>query len=203
MSLAIPLWMHLTQVFDLSLVGRAARPALDLIEQSGVRRSYTFGEIDARAHRMARELLARGLGRGDRLCLHLPNRLEYIEIFLACARVGVILVPMNVLYRERELRHIVSDSDPKAIVSAPGTDAVYPPDVPVWSIDALSTGAATRDAVRSDFPASLDGDDPAIIVYTSGTTGAAKGAVLSHNNLAANGINVASCWRITETDRYL
>src|SRR5262245_37378162 len=202
MSLAIPLWMHLTQVFDLSLIGRAARPGLELIDQSGVRRSYTFGEIDARANRMARELLARGLGRSDRLCLHLANRLEYIEIFLACARLGVILVPINVLYRERELRHIVADSDPKAIVATLGTDAVYPPDVPVWSVDALTAGAATRDSTRGNFP-SLDGDDPAIIVYTSGTTGAAKGAVLSHNNLATDGINVASGWRITEADRYL
>jgi malonyl-CoA/methylmalonyl-CoA synthetase len=109
---------------------------------------------------------------------------------------------MNVLYRERELRHIVSDADPKAIVAAANTDAVYPSGVPVWSIEALSEGAAKRDDTRVTI-GPLDGDDPAVIVYTSGTTGAAKGAVLSHNNLAANGINVATCWRITEADRYL
>ena len=203
MGLAVPLWMHLTQVFDLSLVGRGARPAIELVDDSGARRSYTFGEIDARANQMARELVVRGMCRGDRLCLHLANRLEYIDIFLACVRLGVILVPMNVLYRERELRHIVGDAEPKAIVAAADTDAVYPTDVAVWSIEALTAGASTRRADRGDLNASLDGDDPAVIVYTSGTTGAAKGAVLSHNNLAANGINVASCWRISEADRYL
>jgi malonyl-CoA/methylmalonyl-CoA synthetase len=71
----------------------------------------------------------------------------------------------------------------------------------LWRIDELSAGAASRPASRVDMP--LDGDDPALIVYTSGTTGVAKGAVLTHNNLATNGITLATLWRFTEADRYL
>src|SRR3569833_429085 len=107
--------MHLHHLFDLSLIGRAARPAVDYLDSTGTLRALTFAEVDARAHRMAAELIARGLKRGDRLCLHLAYRIEYIDIYLACTRLGVVLVPMNILYRERELRHIVGDSDPTAI----------------------------------------------------------------------------------------
>jgi malonyl-CoA/methylmalonyl-CoA synthetase len=161
----------------------------------------TFDEIDVRASRMAHELTARGLTRGDRLCAHLGNRVEFLDLFLACVRLGVIFVPMNVLYRERELRHIVTDAEPSAIVVDRSIDATYPDGVALWDVDALNAGAASRDSLR---PAvAVDGDDPALIIYTSGTTGAAKGAVLSHNNLAANGITLATVWRITEADRYL
>src|SRR5258705_11407193 len=107
--------MNLTQLFDHSLVGRADRPPVDYVDATGILRTLTFGELDARANRLARELSARGIARGDRLCLHLANRIEFIDMYLACVRLGVILVPMNVLYRERELRHIVTDSDPKAV----------------------------------------------------------------------------------------
>ena len=79
----------------------------------GALRALTFGDIDARANRMARELAARGLARGDRLCVHLANRVEFIDLFLACTRLGVVLVPMNILYRERELRHIVVRRGPE------------------------------------------------------------------------------------------
>jgi malonyl-CoA/methylmalonyl-CoA synthetase len=113
----------------------------------------------------------------------------------------VIFVPMNVLYRERELRHIVSDSEPRAVVVNASSDAIYPADAALWDVDELSAAASTRETTRPD--TSLDGDDPALIVYTSGTTGTAKGAVLSHNNLAANAITLATVWQITESDRYL
>ncbi|HTI62679.1 MAG TPA: AMP-binding protein [Gemmatimonadaceae bacterium] len=174
---------------------------MEYSDASGALRALTFGEIDMRASRMARELTARGLTRGDRLCAHLGNRVEFLDLFLACVRLGVIFVPMNVLYRERELRHIVTDAEPRAIVVDRSIDATYPDDVPRWDVDALSAAAAARDAVRPTI--NIDGDDPALIIYTSGTTGAAKGAVLSHNNLAANGITLATVWRITEADRYL
>jgi malonyl-CoA/methylmalonyl-CoA synthetase len=192
--------MQLTSLFDLSLLGRADRAALD-VDVGGRLETFTFGRIEARANQMAHELAARGLGPGDRLCVHLGNRIEFIDLFLACVRLGVIFVPMNVLYRERELRHIITDSDPKAVVTSSGSDAVYPDGAVLWPVESLIQSATERPTTRVSTP--LDGDAPAVIVYTSGTTGAAKGAVLSHNNLAANGINIATCWRISDADRYL
>ncbi len=195
--------MHLTQLFDLSLLGRAASPAIEYHDASGTLQRLTFAEVDQRASRMARELLDRGLRRGDRLCLHLANRIEYVDIFLACVRIGVVLVPMNILYRERELRHIIGDSDPAAVVGSAAFDAAYPDGVATWTVEDLTRCAQQRPSTRPETEPALDGDTPAVIIYTSGTTGAAKGAVLSHNNLAANGINVASCWQMTQADRYL
>ncbi|MBA3558957.1 MAG: AMP-binding protein [Gemmatimonadaceae bacterium] len=193
--------MHLTALFDLSLIGRADNAALEYYDSGGNLEALTFGQVEARANQMAHELCARGLTQGDRLCVHLANRIEFIDLFLACVRLGVIFVPMNALYRERELRHIVSDCDPKAVVMSRGSDAVYPDGAVLWPVEDLIEDATKRPTTRLLVP--LDGDAPAIIVYTSGTTGAAKGAVLSHNNLAANGVNLVSCWRITDADRYL
>jgi malonyl-CoA/methylmalonyl-CoA synthetase len=193
--------VNLTALFDRSLRGRAERTALEYADAAGVIHTLTFGDVDARASRMAQELATRGLRRGDRLCVHLANRVEFIDLFLACARLGVVMVPMNVLYRERELRHIVSDSEPAAIVAARDSDAVYPTGTNVWFVEALADSAARREPRRPEV--AIDGDDPALIVYTSGTTGAAKGAVLSHDNLAANGNTLVAAWHITDRDRYL
>ena len=150
---------------------------------------------------MAHELTARGLARGDRLCVHLPNSVEFIDLFLACARLGVIFVPINILYRERELRHIIGDSEPVAVIATRDASAIYPDGTTVWMLSAVSAGAAARGIERPDV--ALDGDDPALIVYTSGTTGPAKGAVLTHTNLATNGITLTAVWRMTDADRYL
>ena len=193
--------MHLTALFDLSLLGRANRPALEYLDSGGVAHTLTFGQVESRANQMAHELSSRGLTRGDRLCVHLPNRVEFIDLYLACTRLGVVFVPMNVLYRERELRHIVVDADPVAVVTASGSDAQYPEGAVLWTVEDLRTAAEARPTAR--VLESLDGDAPALIVYTSGTTGAAKGAVLTHNNLATNGISLTTCWRIAESDRYL
>src|SRR4029079_18026482 len=184
----------LSQLFALSFEGRASRPALDYDDDGSVR-TLTFGEIDTRANRMAAELASRGLKRGDRLAVHLANRVEFIDLYLACARLGVIFVPMNILYKERELRHIVGDAEPKAVIAATKNGATYPQSTAVWDVDALTQAASAREGGRLVVP--LDGDDPAMIVYTSGTTGVAKGAVLSHNNLAANGITLATMWKIS------
>ncbi len=192
--------MSLTEVFDASLKGRVARPALDFTDAGGALKTLTFGEIENRANRMARELTHRGLYSGDRLCVHVPNSVEFIDLYLACVRLGVIMVPMNVLYKERELAHIVGDAEPKAIVTG-GPDAAYPPGVPQWPVRELAHAAELRAPERTEV--TLVRDEPALIVYTSGTTGAAKGAVLTHNNLAANGKTLVSAWKITEADRYL
>ncbi|MGH9673361.1 MAG: AMP-binding protein [Bryobacteraceae bacterium] len=184
--------MHLTGLFDLSFRGC---PEMTALEFAG--RSFTFREIDERAGRMAHVLAARGLSRGDRLCVYLANRIELIDLYLASVRLGVIFVPINILYREREITHILTDAAPTAVVAAgemPGT-------IPVWRPEELDSEAAVSPAVLTSAP--LDGDDPAAIVYTSGTTGVSKGAILTHNNFAANAITLLTCWRISAADRLL
>src|SRR5262245_57479627 len=109
--------MQLLDLFDLSLAGRAMEVALEYECAGGAVSSLTFGELDARSNRVARLLIARDLKRGDRLCFFMPNRVEFIDLFLACVKTGVIVVPINALYREREIGHIVADAEPKAVLT--------------------------------------------------------------------------------------
>jgi malonyl-CoA/methylmalonyl-CoA synthetase len=181
--------LNLTHLFDLSFKERRDQVG---IEFAG--RTYTFGEVDARSNRMAALFRARGLERGDRLCVYLANCLELIDIYLACVKLGVIFVPINILYREREITHILNDAEPKAVIAA----QEMPGSTPLWRVEELKTPPeAGRPQVE------LDGDSPAALVYTSGTTGASKGAILTHNNFAVNGVNLTTCWAITAADRFL
>src|SRR6266849_10434775 len=180
--------MNLLQLFDLSLVGRRDETALEFISCDGRCENRTFGALEDASQRLAHVLAARGLIQGDRLCVYLPNCVEMIEMFLACVRLGVIFVPINILYRDREIGHIVRDAEPKFVVTAK-------------ELEELKRAAATAQQARMPIP--LEGDAPAAIVYTSGTTGASKGAVLTHNNFAANALNLIACWQITSADRLL
>ncbi len=184
--------MNLTHLFDLSLHGRRDHPALEFQGQT-----YTFGDIDARSNRLAQLLASRSLKTGDRLCVYLANCLEMIDLYLACVKLGVIFVPINILYRERELTHILTDAEPAAAVSA----TPLPCTAPVWDPAVLTSEAAAFPDVRPTV--TLDGDAPAGIIYTSGTTGVSKGAILTHNNFAANALNLLTCWQISSADRFL
>ena len=185
--------MSLTDLFAPTFRDRARHVALEWACQE-----YTFGDLDARANRMAAVLAVHGFTRGDRLALHLSNRLEYIDLFLAATRLGVILVPINVLYREREAGHILRDASPKAVV----VDSAEPMAANVWQADDLAreAAAAPANAIGAD---DVDSDAPAALIYTSGTTGPAKGAIITHGNLAANARNLVGAWRITSDDRFL
>jgi malonyl-CoA/methylmalonyl-CoA synthetase len=171
--------VNLLQLFDRSLVGHR-----DEIGLEWVGTTFTFGEIERRSNRVANVLRDRGFRKGDRLCVYLSNRIELIDLFLACVKLGVIFVPINILYREREIAHIVSDAEPRALIT---------------ESDLPDVSGVSSERPRED----LDGATPAAIVYTSGTTGASKGVVLTHNNFAANAVNLVEAWKISDRDRFL
>src|SRR5271165_2552968 len=122
--------MNLPQLFDLSFV---ARRDADALEFEG--RTYTFGDIDDRSNRLAQLLVNRGFLAGDRLCVHLVNCLEMIDVYLACVKLGVIFVPINILYRDREITHILKHAEPRAVVS----DTAIETAIPVWTRAELDT----------------------------------------------------------------
>jgi malonyl-CoA/methylmalonyl-CoA synthetase len=184
--------MRLTDLFDLSLLGRRDSIALEFEGQQ-----YSFGELDARSNRLAQFLMRQGFTVGDRLCVYLKNCVEMIDLYLACAKLGVIFVPINILYRDREISHILAEAEPRAIVS----DDAIETGLPAWTRSDLARETTRMQDLRPE--ASFDGDAPAGIIFTSGTTGKSKGAVLSHHNFAANAVNLLTCWQITAADRLL
>jgi len=186
--------MNLNELFATTFQRHANESALEWACQE-----YTFGDLDRRTNRMATVLAARGLSHGDRLAIFLSNRIEYIDLFLAATRLGVVVVPINILYREREAGHILRDSQPKALVVA-GMPPIET-EVPLWQVDDLAADARSHSTAASDV--SLNDDTAAALIYTSGTTGAAKGAVITHGNLAANASTLVDAWRITADDRLL
>jgi len=193
--------MNLLSLFDASLLGRAAVPALEFERSGQNRTAHTFGDLEARSNRLAHALQARGLRPGDRLAFFLGNRTEIIDLWIAAVKLGLILVPINVLYRERELRHILADAEPTAVVTSSDLAGFIPPGVNRWDVDEL-TAAAAGQPTRRITVASTD-DAPVSLIYTSGTTGASKGAVLTQGNFAANGAGLVREWRFSPADRYL
>jgi malonyl-CoA/methylmalonyl-CoA synthetase len=184
--------VNLSELFDPSLKGRRDDIGLEFQDQT-----YTFGELDSRSNRVAHWLLSKGFVAGDRLCIYLSNCVEMIDIYLACVKTGVIFVPINILYRDREISHILRDVGPRGVVS----DEPITGEIPVWARSDLATYASPQEGTRAW--ADLTGEAPAGIIYTSGTTGTSKGAVLTQNNFAANANNLLTCWQISANDRLL
>jgi malonyl-CoA/methylmalonyl-CoA synthetase len=181
--------MNLLDLLDASLRGRS--DAIGLEYGDG---TYTFGQVESRSNRLAQFLIGKGFEPGDRLCVYLANCVEMIDLYLACVKAGIIFVPINILYREREISHILRDAEPRAVVSDE-------PSLSAWTRNDLHAGMQTSSDIR---PAVRVVQDAAAgIIYTSGTTGTSKGAILSHANFAANAANLVSAWRFTAEDRLL
>jgi malonyl-CoA/methylmalonyl-CoA synthetase len=191
----------LTELYTGSLVARRDHAAVEYSNSAGHAASLTFGDLDSRSNRLAIILAARGISRGDRLGFYLINRIEIVDLWIACVKLGVIVVPVNVLYKEREIAHILYDSQPVAVVTTLMQMTEFPSGSICWDIDELTAAAVAAPDVHPEL--ALDAGTPAALVYTSGTTGASKGAVLTHGNFVSNALAVVNSWKITSDERYL
>ena len=178
----------------------------------------TYRELWDLTTRLALALLARGIAKGDRVGIWAPNRYEWVVTQYATARIGAILVNVNPAYRARELQHAANQSGLRLLLHARRfrstdysviLDSVRPrcsalEQVVVLDDDwdaLLDEAAAASEAALAEREASLDYDDPINIQYTSGTTGAPKGAALSHHNILNNGFFCGEILGYTEADR--
>jgi len=159
------------------------------------------GDVEATSARLAGRLARLGLAAGDRVLVSAEASAELVLAHVACLRLGLVVVPTNSAYGPRELAHVVRDAGPRAaIVDDPGRGAALAAIDP--ALHRLAPALALPDgpipALDRAAPA-----DPALLCYTSGTTGAPKGAVLRHRHCLASSEALRLAWRWDESDRLL
>ncbi len=163
-------------------------------------RVLCWRDLHLGAGRIAALLAGLGLPRGSRLVAQVDKSPEALMLYLATLRSGLVYVPLNVAYQEAELRHFVDDSQPSVLVTgarrAPMVSALAG-SAACYTLDEDGQGSLMQAAGAFDgqFPTvQCDAHQPAAILYTSGTTGRSKGAVLSHGNLASNALILDEYW---------
>src|SRR5579862_3920008 len=146
-------------------------------------REVSYGALEAGAGRLATLLQAKGVAPGDRVAVQTAKSLEAVMLYLAALKLGAVLLPLNTAYTAAEVDYFVTDAEPSLFV----TDAV--------ALAAEAANLAPLETVHEAAP-----DDLAAILYTSGTTGRSKGALLTHGALAANGQALTDAWGFTAGD---
>lgn len=168
----------------------------------------TYAQLETETCRTAGTLVSLGVSAGHRVAVQVDKSIEALVLYLATIRAGAVFVPLNTAYTPAEMEYLIDDAEPSLLVCRPQCETALRPLVEAigaqlhtfdtnglsgsWS--ALTRGPDEFESVdRSD-------NDLAAILYTSGTTGRAKGAMLSHRNLAANALTLVRCWQLNEED---
>ena len=180
------------------------RLAIETID--GQRISYA--DLMARAGRMANVLVNSGVKPGDRVAAQTEKSVPGLVLYLAAVRAGAVYLPLNTAYTLNELEYFITDAEPSLVVCDPskaegiGSIAVKV-GAKVLTLGADGRGSLTEATAKASpefVTVARADDDLAAILYTSGTTGRSKGAMLTHDNLASNSLSLVDFWRFTGKD---
>ena len=177
---------------------------------TGTGRRLSYRDLDRHSRRLAATLAALGVQPGDRVAMQVEKSAEALLLYVACLRMGAALLPLNTAYTPRELEYFLADARPRLLVIGPADRAVVEPlarRAGCEHVETLGTAGdgsfaelASRASESFAFPAALPAEAHAALLYTSGTTGRSKGAMLTRGNLATNAAALVDCWRFTERD---
>lgn len=197
----------MTNHFFAALRARLPAPSTTFIE-TGEGRVFRYGDVLALSGKLANALVRLGVRPGDRVAAQVDKSAEAIFLYLACLRSGAAFLPLNVAYTVAEIDYFVSDAEPKLLIAAPAkaialetVAAKYGARLLTLGLageGSLMAGAAECPAEFADVPRAAD--DLAAILYTSGTTGRSKGAMLTHENLLSNALVLVEYWRFSAKD---
>ncbi|WP_108482742.1 malonate--CoA ligase [Oceaniglobus ichthyenteri] len=171
----------------------------------------SYGGYVRRVAQMAHVLVNAGVAPGDRVFVQAPKVSDTIALYGAAIQAGAVYLPVNTAYTLSELSYFIQDAQPRAIICDPKDEAAMAQicgrqGVTILTLGPDGTGslATAADAAEDTFKTVARGpDDLAALLYTSGTTGRSKGAMLSHKNLLSNAISLADLWEITDQDRLI
>ena len=172
-------------------------------------RKLSYGDVLAGSARFANALAASGVKPGDRVAAQVEKSPEALLLYLGCVRAGAVFLPLNTAYGTAELDHFIGDAEPSLVVCDPARREALRPIAKqakpraIETLDAQGAGSLAGKAAgaSSEFEdAPRAPADLAAILYTSGTTGRSKGAMLTHGNLASNAVTLAKYWRFSAKD---
>ncbi len=166
-------------------------------------RAYSYADLEAVSGRFARLLSDLGAGPGERVAVKVEKSPEALFLYLACLRAGALFVPLNPAGTEAELAYFLEDAEPRAVVCAPEAEAATRQAAAKLGVAHVLTLGSAGDGTLVERSRGLDpdpataaaaADDVAAILYTSGTTGRSKGAMMSHRNLGSNALALHQTW---------
>lgn len=189
------------------LIAQTPDPSRTAIE-TALGQRITYADLIARSGQMANALTALGVTPGDRVAVQIEKSVEAILLYLATVRAGAVFLPLNTGYTPAEIEYFLGDAQPAVFVCDPARQAALEgparaAGARIVTLDADGQGSLTdaaKTAPETFETVEREGADLAALLYTSGTTGRSKGAMLSHENLYSNAVALQDAWRYSASD---
>ncbi len=165
-------------------------------------RVFTYGDLDAITGKMANWLNSNGLKTGERVMLQVEKSPENLFWYLAALRCGLIYLPLNTAYQPDELKYFYRNAEPSLIICDPEKASIFSSMATcrIETLDAQGNFSQSLDEPTTFSDVQVSDNDTAVILYTSGTTGKPKGAMISHDNLLSNVVALSEAWQWQSDD---